>query len=116
MVMWLATVEQVGKTLDDDIVLHLVRVVIGLGVPPECAAGMVARIAFLKAHAMESMLDPAMLRRTILAPVRRGYDTSMPEAEQILSYVADVMGSVVEGFDLMAAIQAELPPDMSFNV
>jgi hypothetical protein len=112
---WLATTEQVGEALDDDIVLHLVRVVTELGVPPECAAGMVARIAFLKSAPLDSMHDPGMLRRTILAPARRGYEASLPIAEQTLSYVADVMGSVVDGFDVMAALQAELPPDASFS-
>lgn len=113
---WVATTEQVGKALDDDIVMHLVRVVVGMGVPPECVAGMVARIAFLKEQPIATMDDPGMLRRVILAPARRGYETSLPMSEKILSYVSEIMGSVVGDFDLMAALQAEIPPDMTFSV
>jgi hypothetical protein len=113
---WFATIEQVGKALDDEIVVHLVNVIAGAGVPPECVAGMVARIGFLKADPMSTMRDPGTLRRTILAPARRGYETSLPVAEQVLSYVSEIMGSVIEGFDVMAALQVELPPDMTFKL
>ncbi len=113
---WIATVNQVGEALDDNIVLHLVRVVVGMGVPPECVAGMVARIAFLKEDAAASVYDPGMLRRTILAPARQGYETSLPMSEKVLSYVSEVMGTVVGDFDIMVALQAEIPPDMTFRV
>ena len=112
---WLATTEQVGKAIDDDIVVHLVRVITGMGVPPECVAGAVARIAFMKEEPFAVMHDPGMLRRAILAPVRGGYDPAAASGEKVLSYVGDVMRAVVPDFDLIAALQAELPPDMTFS-
>ena len=113
---WMETTEQVAKALDDDIVMHLVRVLSEIGTPPECVAGMVARIAFIKEKPMASILDPAMLRRTILAPIRRGIEPTEESAEAILTYVGEVMRSVVKGFNLEAAIKKQLPPDMTFKV
>ena len=113
---WLETTKQVAKALDDDIVVHLVKVLSELGVPPECVAGMVARIAFIKEEPLASIHEPAMLRRKILAPVRRGQEAPVESAEAILTYVSEVMGSVVEGFDIQAVLQTELPPDIIFKL
>jgi hypothetical protein len=113
---WLETTKQVAKALDDDIVVHLVKVLSEMGVPPECVAGMVARIAFIKEEPLASVHDPGMLRHKILAPVRRGYEAPVESSEAILTYVSEVMGSVVEGFDIQAVLQTELPPDMTFKL
>lgn len=104
------TAQQIVVRMNDEMVGRLAMTLLEYQVPIECVASVVLRVAYLGLAPGSVIKRPVEFIRNICVPIRAGAGTLDDKAQEIISYVNDIMTNIMEEeFDISKILSQPLP-------